>query len=118
MTDRDWAASVELLHTRTDVRAFIATALEDLTTPGHAYGHLPSEIVGLPTGSDREVLESYQRVREFCERRSETGLRLAGAAIGSRVRDLFGLALDRMKKLPPEPIKPAAIDPVARVRRG
>jgi hypothetical protein len=118
MTDRDWAASLDMLQTRSDVRAFIATALEDLTTPGRAYGHLPAEIAGLSTASDREVLESYQFIRAFCERRSDTGRRLSGAAIGSRVRDLFGVALDRMKKLPPEPLNVAPIVPVAQVRRG
>lgn len=118
MTDRDWAASIELLQTRSDVRAFIATALEDLTTPGHAYGNLPDEIIGLSTGSDREVLESYQRVRDFCARRSDSGRRLSGAAIGGRLRNLFGVALDRMKKLPPEPIKVSTIVPVGQVRRG
>ena len=43
---------------------------------------------------------------------------VAGAAIGGRLRNLFGVALDRMKKLPPEPIKVSAIVPVAQVRRG
>jgi hypothetical protein len=118
MHDKDWAANLERLQTRSDVRAFIAAALKDLTTPGHAIGHLPTEVFGLSTGSDREVLESYQRIRDFCKKRSESGRRLSGSAIGGRVRDLFGVALDRMKKLPPEPMKVPDIVPVAQVRRS
>lgn len=118
MTDKEWAANLELLRTRSDVRAFIATALEELLKPGHGQGSFPAEIVGLSTGSDREVLESYQHVRDFCEGRSVSSRRLSGGAIGGRVRDLFGMALDRMKKLPPEPLKVAPVVSVGQVRRG
>lgn len=118
MTDKQWATSLEPLRTRSDVRAFIATTLDELVTSGDAQGIYPAEIVGLPTGSDREVLESYHRVRAFCEGRSGRSRRLSGAVIGGKVRELFVMALDRMKELPPEPVKIAALIPVGQVRRG
>lgn len=118
MSDQQWAASLELLQTRSDVRAFIAVALEELTMSGRGQGALPAEIADLPIGSDREVLESYQRVRDFCEGRSESSRRLSGAALGGKVRELFGMALDQMKRLPPERVKVAPIVPVNQVKRG
>lgn len=118
MTDKEWAANLELLRTRSEVRLFIATELEELLKPGHGQGSFPAEVVGLSTGSDREVLESYQQVRAFCEKRSVSSRRLSGAAMGGRVRDLFGMALDRMKKLPPEPSKVTPVVSVGQVRRG
>lgn len=118
MTDKEWAANLELLRTRSEVRLFIATELEELLKPGHGQGSFPAEVVGLLTGSDREVLESYQQVRAFCEKRSVSSRRLSGAAMGGRVRDLFGMALDRMKKLPPEPSKVTPVVSVGQVRRG
>ncbi|MGH8677342.1 MAG: hypothetical protein ACREUQ_03195 [Burkholderiales bacterium] len=118
MTDKEWATSLEPLRTRSDARAFIATALDELITSGHAQEIYPTEIVGLSTGSDREVLESYHRVRAFCEGRSGRSRPLSGAVIGGKVRELFVMALDRMKKLPPEPVKITAIVSGGQVRRG
>jgi hypothetical protein len=118
MTDKEWAARLALLETRSEVRDFIAAALEDLLRSGHGLSGFPAAVVGLSTGSDREVLESYRHVSDFCAGRSVSSRRLSGTAIGSRVRDLFGMALNRMKKLPAEPLKVAPIVSAPQVRRG
>ena len=118
MSDKEWAASLELLQTRSEVRASLAAVLAQLTASGLGQGSLPDEIADLRTASDREVLESYLRLRKYCDGRSKNNRRLSGAQIGARVRSLFGLALDRMKKLPPEVAALSAIVHVGKVKRG
>jgi hypothetical protein len=118
MADKEWAASLELLHTRSEVRISLAAALAKLNASGLGQASMPDEIGGLATGSDREVMESYLRVRKFCEGRSKSSRRLSASQIGAQVRSLFGVALDRMKKLPPEPSRLPGIVSAGNVKRG
>ncbi|HEV8262503.1 MAG TPA: hypothetical protein VGQ19_17335, partial [Burkholderiales bacterium] len=78
----------------------------------------PSEISRLATGNDREVMESYLRLKIFCDGKKGKGRDSVAAAIAGDVRDLFAKALERMKELPTEPITLARIAAVRHVRRA
>lgn len=98
MIDADAMAT---LRTRREVRGFLARGLNDLIG-GEPQQDLPAELSNLATGSDREVIESYQRLDKSCESRSTAGSKRPGT-MSREIRDLFGKALQRMKELPPDP---------------
>lgn len=121
MFDAVWTASLDPLKTRREVRAFLATELNDLIG-GLAHQDLSAELSGLATGSDREVVESYRRLRTFCENLSARDAKSTGSLVSLNVRNLFARALQRMKELPVDPretlhIKPAQSTDVEQRRR-
>jgi hypothetical protein len=63
-------------------------------------------------------MESFLRVKIFCEGRKGRDRGSVAAGIASDVRELFGKALERMKELPPEPITLVPIAAVRYVRRA
>jgi len=99
MPDADAIASLD---TRSAVRGFLAKQLSDLLG-GTAPQDLPPELVGLATGSDREVIETSRRLDNCYETGSAADARAPDVAMGRKVRDLFATALQRMKQLPPDP---------------
>jgi hypothetical protein len=99
MTDADSIAS---LKTRREVRSYLAGRIDALIG-GRAQRDISAEFSDLVTGSDREVIESYRRLDKSCESRSATDARHPGAAMSQSIRDLFAIALQRMKELPPDP---------------
>jgi hypothetical protein len=111
MFDAVWTASLDPLKTRREVRAFLATGLNDLIG-GLARQDLSAELSGLAIGSDREVVESYRRLRTFCESLSARDAKYAGNLVSLNVRDLFARALQRMKELPVDPRETLHIKPV------
>ncbi|MEO8165819.1 MAG: hypothetical protein ABI619_10530 [Betaproteobacteria bacterium] len=102
--------------TRTEVRSTLTSTLLGLMQPGSA-SVFPAEISGLSTRNDREVMESYALVKTFCDSKKGTDRQSIAAAIGGEVRELFALALARMKELPPEPAKPEPLVAATRLVR-
>src|SRR5258706_14094430 len=105
MSDDKWATQFKQFRTRTEVRSTLTTTLTTLMDPGTSQTVFPAEIGTLSTGNDREVMESYMLVKSFCDSKKGNDRRSIAANIGSEVRDLFAKALERMKELPPEPIR-------------
>jgi len=105
MSNEKWAMHFQQFRTRSEVRSTLTDTLTTMMEPGSSQAVFPAEICGLATGNDREVMESYQRVKTFCDSKKGNDRRSIAAAIGGEVRDLFAKALERMKQLPPEPIK-------------
>jgi hypothetical protein len=105
MSDEKWAMHFQQFRTRSEVRSTLTSTLTTLMEPGSSQTVFPVEISGLSTGNDREVMESYVLVKSFCDSKKGNDRRSIAATIGGEVRDLFGKALERMKQLPPEPIK-------------
>jgi hypothetical protein len=102
MFDAVWTASLWSLNTRRDVRGFLAKGQDDLTG-GPAEQDLSAELSDLATGSDREVMDSYQYLDELCKGLSARDARYPRILMTRNVRDLFAKALQRMKELPPDP---------------
>ena len=105
MSNEKWAMHFKQFRTRTEVRSTLTSTLTTLMEPGSSQTVFPSEISGLSTGNDREVMESYGLVKTFCDSKKGNDRRSIAATIGGEVRELFAKALERMKELPPEPIK-------------
>jgi hypothetical protein len=105
MSNEKWNLHFQQYMTRTEVRSTLNSTLTTMMEPGAAQTVFPMEISALSTGNDREVMESYVLVKTFCESKKGPDRRSASAAIGGEVRELFANALERMKQLPPEPIK-------------
>ena len=105
MSDEKWAMHFQQFRTRTEVRSTLTSTLTTLMEPGSSQTVFPPEISGLSTGNDREVMESYGLVKTFCDSKKGNDRRSIAATIGGEVRELFAKALERMKQLPPEPIK-------------
>jgi hypothetical protein len=102
MFDAVWTASLRSLNTRREVRGFLAKGQDDLTG-GPAQQDLSGELSDLATGSDREVMDSYQYLDELCKGLSPRDARYPRILMTRNVRDLFAKALQRMKELPPDP---------------
>jgi hypothetical protein len=115
MSDDRWSLHFQQFRTRTEVRSTLGTTLTTLMEPGTSQTVFPVEISALAIGNDREVMESYGIVKTFCDSKKGNERRSIDATIGGEVRDLFSKALERMKALPPEPIKHAPIIPAERV---
>jgi hypothetical protein len=94
--------SMATLKTRSEVRSFLATRLSDLFS-GKAQQDLPDELSGLATGSDREVVESCRRLDRSYDPRNTGEGKYPRTAMSRQVQELFALALQRMKELPPDP---------------
>jgi hypothetical protein len=105
MSDDKWAVHFQQFRTRTEVRSTLTSTLTALMEPGVGQTVFPAEIGALSTGNDREVMESYVLVKSFCDSKKGNDRRSIAATIGGEVRELFAKALERMKQLPPEPIK-------------
>jgi hypothetical protein len=119
MGNEKWAMHFKQFRTRTEVRSTLTSTLTTLMDPGTSQTVFPAEIGALSTGNDREVMESYVLVKTFCDNKKGNDRRSIAATIGGEVRELFAKALERMKELPPEPIKRDPIIPAAsRVRRA
>jgi hypothetical protein len=112
-----WTALFTQFRTRTEVRGVLSSTLAGIMEPVTDSTTFPREISGLSTSNDREVMESYFRVKIFCEARRSRNRGGAAAGIADDVRDLFARALERMKQLPPEPITLAPFASVRSVRR-
>ncbi len=118
MISDKWNMLFTQFRTRTEVRGVLASTLTNLMDPARDLTKFPSEISGLSTGNDREVMESYLRVKIFCDGKKGRDRGSVAAGIAGDVRDLFAKALERMKELPPEPITRAPIAAVRYVRRA
>ena len=118
MSDEKWAMHFKQFRTRTEVRSTLTSTLATLMEPGSSPPLFPSEISALSTGNDREVMESFVLVKSFCDSKKGNDRRSIAATIGGEVRDLFAKALERMKELPPEPIKHKPIVSAQLVRRA
>jgi len=105
MSDEKWRMHFQQFRTRTEVRSTLTSTLTTLMEPGSSQTAFPAEISALSTGNDREVMESYGIVKTFCDSKKGSDRRSIAATIGGEVRELFAKALERMKQLPPEPIK-------------
>ena len=97
-----YSDSIASLKTRSEVRGFLATRLNDLFG-GKAQQDLPEELSGLATGSDREVIESCRRLDKSYDPRNTGEGKHPRTAMSRQVQELFALALQRMKELPPDP---------------
>ena len=117
MINDQWAVLFTQFRTRTEVRGALSTALAGMMGPAAGSPKFPSEFSGLSTTNDREVMESYLRVKIFCEGKKGKNPGSVAAGPASDIRDLFARALERMKALPPEPIALAPIASVRSVRR-
>ena len=117
MSDEKWAMHFQQFRTRTEVRSTLTSTLTTLMEPGSTQSVFPAEIGALSTGNDREVMESYALVKTFCDSKKGNDRRSIAATIGGEVRELFARALERMKELPPEPIKRDPIIPAAHLVR-
>jgi hypothetical protein len=113
-----WPVLFTQFRTRTEVRGVLSSTLIGMMEPTAGPTKFPSEISDLSTSNDREVMESYLRVKIFCEGKKGKHRGPVAPGIASDVRDLFAKALERMKELPPEPITLAAIASVRSVRRA
>jgi hypothetical protein len=102
MFDAIWTASLGSLNTRREVRGFLARGKDDLTG-GPAQQDLSAELCDLATGSDREVMDSYEYLDELCKGLSARDATYPRILMTRDVRDLFARALQRMKELPPDP---------------
>lgn len=114
MIDEKWTLLFKQFRTRTEVRNTLSSTLTNLMDPGNGPAVFPAEISELATGNDREVMESYALVRTFCDGKKGPERRSVAASIGGEVRELFAKALERLKELPPEPIK---LNPIAAAAR-
>jgi hypothetical protein len=117
MSDEKWAMHFKQFRTRTEVRSTLTSTLTTLMEPGSSQTVFPAEIGALSTSNDREVMESYVLVKTFCDSKKGNDRRSIAATIGCEVRELFAKALERMKELPPEPIRRDPIIPAARLVR-
>jgi len=118
MISDKWTVLFTQFRTRTEVRGVLSSTLTNMMDPAKDQTKFPSEIGGLFTGNDREVMESYLRVKIFCDGKKGKDRNSIPAGIAGDVRDLFAKALERMKELPPEPITLARIAAVRHVRRA
>jgi hypothetical protein len=96
---------LDSLDTRRAVRGFLARALDDLSG-GSARPQLPSDLAGLSTDSDREVIDACRLLDKCYDVRGAAQAGPADAVLGRRIRELFSQALLRMKQLPPDPREP------------
>lgn len=118
MTSDRWSVLFTQFKTRTEVRGVLSSTLAGMMEPAADSTKFPSEISRLSINNDREVMESYLRVKIFCEGKKGKNRGSITGGIASDVRDLFAKALERMKELPPEPITLAPIAAVRYVRRA
>ena len=118
MISEKWNALFTEFRTRTEVRGVLSSALTNMMDPAKDPTKFPSELSGLATGNDREVMESYLRVKIFCDGKKGKDRGSIAGGIAGDVRELFAKALERMKELPPEPITLARIAAVRHVRRA
>ena len=118
MISDKWTVLFTQFRTRTEVRGVLSSTLTNMMDPAKDATKFPSEICDLSTGNDREVMESYLRVKIFCDGKKGKDRGSVAAGIAGDVRELFAKALERMKELPPEPITLARIDAVRYVRRA
>jgi hypothetical protein len=119
MISDKWTVLFTQFRTRTEVRGVLSSSLTTMMDlPDSDSTKFPPEISGLATGNDREVMESYFRVKIFCDGKKGRDRASVAAGIAGDVRDLFAKALQRMKELPPEPITLVPIAAVRFVRRA
>lgn len=118
MNDDKWTMLFTPFRTRTEVRNTLATTLAGLTVIPRGAAAIPAEIEGLATGNDREVMESLGRIKAFCESLKGSDKKSVVASIARDMHELIAGALETMKKLPPEPIKPADLVAARQVRRA
>lgn len=118
MISDKWTVLFTQFRTRTEVRGMLSSTLTNMMDSAKNATKFPSEICDLSTGNDREVMESYLRVKIFCDGKKGKDRGSVVAGIAGDVRELFAKALERMKELPPEPITLARIDAVRYVRRA
>jgi hypothetical protein len=97
-----YAHAITLLRTRREVRECLAKEIQGVID-GRSPPDLPPELMELPAGNDREVIQTSQRLDKSFGTRSVADASSAEAALGRKVRDLFTAALQRMKELPPDP---------------
>lgn len=118
MISDKWTVLFTQFRTRTEVRGVLSSSLTSMMEPATDAPTFPPEISGLATGNDREVMESYLRVKIFCDGKKGRDRGSIAAGIAGDVRELFAKALQRMKELPPEPITLVPIAAVRYVRRA
>ncbi len=118
MISDKWTVLFTPFRTRTEVRGVLSSTLTNMMDPARDQTKFPPEISALSTGNDREVMESYLRVKIFCDGKKGRDRGSVAAGIAGDVRELFAKALERMKELPPEPITLAPIATVRHVRRA
>jgi hypothetical protein len=97
-----YAEAIALLSTRREVRGCLAKEVEAVIQ-SCAAPQLPAELAELFTGSDREVIQTSQRLEKSFGRSNVARTSSTSSALGCLVRDLFTEALQRMKELPPDP---------------
>jgi hypothetical protein len=97
-----YVEAIALLRTRSEVREALAKEIESVlaacSTPG-----LSLALGDLPTGSDREVVQTSMRLDKCFRARGAADALAGDAALGHRVCNIFAQALLRMKELPPDP---------------
>ena len=118
MNDQKWNMHFKQFRTRSEVRTTLKSTLAGLVEAATGQTLFPAEISGLSTGNDREVMESYGLVKSFCDAQRGNDRRSVAATIGGEVRELFATALQRMKELPPEPVKRDPVVAAGQVRRA
>lgn len=118
MISDKWTVLFTQFRTRTEVRGGLSSTLAGIMEPATDSPTFPREISGLCTSNDREVMESYLRLKIFCEAKRGKNRGSVAAGVASDIRDLFATAVERMKQLPPEPITLAAVASVRSVRRA
>ena len=118
MISDKWTVLFTQFRTRTEVRGVLSSTLTNMMDPAKDPAKFPSELSRLATGNDREVMESYLRVKIFCDGKKGRDRGSVAAGIAGDVRDLFAKALERMNELPPEAITLARIATVRHVRRA
>jgi hypothetical protein len=71
MISDKWTVLFTQFRTRTEVRGILSSTLTGMMEPVTDSTMFPSEINGLSTSNDREVMESYLRVKIFCDGKKE-----------------------------------------------
>ena len=94
-----YAEAIALLSTRREVRGCLAKEVAAVIQ-ACAAPELPAELAELFTGSDREVIQTSQRLEKLFGRSNVARTSPTPSTLGCRVRDLFTEALQRMKELP------------------
>ena len=104
--------AIALLRTRREVRGSLAQEIDEVIK-SVSQPAMPDELAELLTGSDREVIQTSQRLEKSFGRASAAHARSPSQVLGCRLRDLFTETLQRMKELPPDPREVLHANPAA-----
>lgn len=107
MNQDQWSMLFKPYRTRAEIRKVLLGEMESLVRSTQGRAALPSEIDQLPIGSDREVMESFDKLQKFCNGLKGDKRSSIAGAISIELCDLFSKALERMNALPPEHKAPA-----------